>query len=113
MRERAIKRPVYAGAGAVPLLRGSDIAAVGRHLAEADGVVISNNYFSADLVAFSAADALERIDLPASDNFLPRLLHDQAGLESRPLPRSSATLRAERASSRGRSISTSTPRNEM
>jgi hypothetical protein len=75
----------------VPLLRGSDIAAVARHLTDAGDVVISNNYFSADLVAFSPGDALDDIDLPVSDNFLPRLLHDQAGLESLPLPRNSAT----------------------
>jgi hypothetical protein len=80
---------VYVGAGGVPLMRGSDLAAVAKNID--DGVVISNNYYSADLVAFAPGTALERIDLPASDNFLPRLLHDQAGLESRPLPRSSAT----------------------
>ena len=91
VRERSICRPVYVGAGGVPLLRGSDLAAVARHLAESENVVIANNYFSADLVAFTPGDALERIELPASDNFLARLLHDQAGLESQPLPRSSAT----------------------
>ena len=91
VRERDIRRPVYAGAGGIPLLRGSDLAALARHLAEADGIVIANNYFSADLVAFTPGEALQRIDLPASDNMLARLLHEQAGLESRPLPRSSAT----------------------
>jgi hypothetical protein len=91
VRERGIARPVYAGAGGVPLLRGSDLAAIARHVAEAEGVVIANNYFSADLVAFAPGDALARIELPAGDNLLPRLLHDQAGLDSRPLPRSSAT----------------------
>jgi hypothetical protein len=91
IEERDIRRPVYAGAGGLPLFRGSDLAAVARHLAEADGVVIANNYFSADLIAFAPGDALRRIELPAADNLLPRLLHDQAGLESRPLPRSSAT----------------------
>lgn len=91
LRARDIERPVYAGAGGTPLLRGSDLAAVARHLAEAEAVVISNNYFSADLLAFTPGSALERIELPAGDNFLPRLLHDQAGLESRPLPRSGAT----------------------
>jgi hypothetical protein len=90
-RERGIRRPVYVGAGGVPLLRGSDLAAVARHLAESENVVIANNYFSADLVAFTPGDALQRIELPASDNFLARLLHDQTGLESQPLPRSSAT----------------------
>ena len=89
--ERGIVRPLYVGAGGVPLLRGSDLAAVAHHLQEATNVVIANNYFSADLVAFTPGDALQRIELPASDNLLPRLLHDQAGLESRPLPRSSAT----------------------
>jgi hypothetical protein len=89
--ERAIRRPVYVGAGGVPLMRGSDLAAVARHLAEADGIVIANNYFSADLVAFTPGEAIQRIDPSGGDNLLPRLLHDQAGLESQPLPRSSAT----------------------
>jgi len=60
-------------------------------LAEGENIVIANNYFSADLVAFTPGAALQRIDLPMADDLLPRLLHDQAGLESRPLPRSSAT----------------------
>jgi len=91
VRERGIDRPVYVGAGGVPLLRGADLAAITQRLAGAEQLVIANNYFSADLVAFTPGDALERIDLPATDNFLPRLLHDQAGLASEPLPRSSAT----------------------
>jgi hypothetical protein len=91
VRSRGIERPVYAGAGGTPLLRGSDLAAVARQVADGDNVIVSNNYFSADLVAFTPGDALERIELPDADNLLPRLLHDQAGLESRPLPRSSAT----------------------
>jgi hypothetical protein len=91
IRDRELHRPVYVGAGAIPLMRGSDIAAVAQHLAGEQSAVISNNYFSADLVAFTPGDAIHRIDLPAADNFLPRLLHDQAGLESQPLPRSSAT----------------------
>ncbi len=91
IRKRHIARPFYAGAGGVPLLRGSDLAAIAKRLNDSDGVIISNNYFSADLVAFAPGNAIKRIALPASDNFLPRLLHDQAGLVSEPLPRSSAT----------------------
>ena len=91
VQELDVQRPVYVGAGGVPLFRGSDLAAIARHLAEGENIVIANNYFSADLVAFTPGAALQRIDLPAGDNLLPRLLHDQAGLESRPLPRSSAT----------------------
>jgi hypothetical protein len=56
-----------------------------------DRAVISNNYFSADLVAFTPGAAIHRIPPAESDNLLPRLLHDHAGLESLPLPRTSAT----------------------
>jgi hypothetical protein len=91
VRQRRIQRPFYVGAGGVPLLRGSDLAAIAQRLVAGDDLVIANNYFSADLVALAPGDALDRIELPATDNFLPRLLHDQAGLASEPLPRSSAT----------------------
>lgn len=91
VRARRIERPVYVGAGGVPLMGGSDLAAVARHLRGADDVIITNNYFSADLVAFAPGAALDRIELPARDNLLPRLLHDQAGLASAPLPRSPVT----------------------
>lgn len=91
VRDHAIERPVYAGAGGVPLLRGSDLAAVARHVSEAEDVVITNNYFSADLVAFAPGAAIAKIDPPENDNLLPRLLHGQAGLTSAPLPRSPAT----------------------
>ena len=89
--KRRIERPLYVGAGGVPLQRGSDLAAIAQRLSGSENVVISNNYFSADLVAFTPGDAISRIDLPDADNFLPRLLHDQAGLVSEALPRSSAT----------------------
>lgn len=91
IESRAIERPVYVGAGGVPLLRGSDLAAIANHLRQEEEIVISNNYFSADMVAFTPGAAIERISLPQNDNYLPRLLHDEAGLESRPLPRSPET----------------------
>src|SRR5206468_3531636 len=55
-------------------------------------LVLSNNSYSADLVAFTPAAALDAIDLPATDNPLPRRLHQQAGLSSRQLEKSAATL---------------------
>lgn len=91
IRTHQIERPLYVGAGAVPLLRGSDLAAIAGHLRQEQDIVISNNYFSADMVAFTPGSVVDKIDLPETDNFLPRLLHDQAGLESRPLPRSPET----------------------
>ena len=91
IREEKIERPVYVGAGGVPLMRGSDLAAIANHLQREQNIVISNNYFSADLVAFTPGSAIDQTDAPPSDNYLPRLLHGQAGLESRPLPRSPET----------------------
>jgi hypothetical protein len=43
------------------------------------------------MVAFAPGSAIDQIDAAQSDNFLPRLLHDQASLASRPLPRSPET----------------------
>jgi hypothetical protein len=91
IRDYVIERPVYVGAGGVPLMRGSDLAGIASHLAREDNIVIANNYFSADIVAFRPGSAIEKIEQLESDNYLPRLLHDKAGLESRPLPRSPET----------------------
>ena len=91
IRRYEIQRVVYFGGGSVPLLRGSDFAALAGHLQEAAGVVISNNFYSADLVAFAPGGILAQLEPPASDNALPRLLKERAGLESRPLPRTCAT----------------------
>jgi len=82
---------VYFGAGSVPLLRGSDFAAIASGLRAASRVVISNNFYSGDLIAFRPASALLGVEPPTTDNALPRLLRDRAGLESLPLPRSTAT----------------------
>ena len=91
IRAEKIERPVYVGAGGVPLMSGTDLAAIANHLRREQNIVISNNYFSADMVAFTPGSAIEQVDAPQSDNYLPRLLHDQAGLESRPLPRGPET----------------------
>ncbi|MCH8010299.1 MAG: hypothetical protein IIC91_15725, partial [Chloroflexi bacterium] len=91
IRAEKIERPVYVGAGGVPLMSGTDLAAIANHLRREQNIVISNNYFSADMVAFTPGSAIEQVDAARSDNYLPRLLHGQAGLESRPLPRSPET----------------------
>jgi len=91
IEQHDIESAVYFGAGSVPLLRGSDFAAIASGLRAASRVVISNNFYSGDLIAFRPASALLGVEPPAADNALPRLLRDQAGLESLPLPRSTAT----------------------
>lgn len=92
VRARRLERVCAIGAGAGALLGAEQLRAMREELETADALVLSNNYHSADLVAFTPASALGAIALPATDNPLARLLHQQAGLPSRQLERSSATL---------------------
>ncbi|HXF51373.1 MAG TPA: hypothetical protein VNM43_06795 [Dehalococcoidia bacterium] len=86
-----IARPLYTGAGAGVLLGGDDYAAIARRLAQADRLVIPNNFFSCDLLGLATAAELHRLDLPASDNLLARLLAQRLGLPCEALPRTAAT----------------------
>ena len=92
VREREIERVCTIGAGAGALFTVKELAALREELETSEALVLSNNYYSADLVAFTPASALNVIDLPATDNPLPRRLHQQGGLSSRQLERSAATL---------------------
>jgi hypothetical protein len=73
------------------LLAAQEFVGIAQELGRGEEQVVANNYYSADLVAFSPADALRRIDLPAIDNPLARLLAEQAGLTAHMLPRSVAS----------------------
>ena len=92
VRDRGIERVCAIGAGAGALLTATDLSSIRDELERATALVLSNNYYSADLVGLTPTSALDAIALPATDNPLPRLLHQQAGLPSRQLPRSAATL---------------------
>lgn len=89
---RRLERVCTIGAGAGALLTAAQLRTLREELEAVDALVVSNNYYSADLVAFAPTSALAAIALPATDNPLPRLLHQQAGLPARQLERSSATL---------------------
>lgn len=91
-RERSLQRVATVGAGAGALFTAAQLEALRIELEQSEALVLSNNYYSADLVAFTPASALNVIDLPATDNPLPRRLHQQGGLSSRQLERSAATL---------------------
>jgi hypothetical protein len=89
---RQLERVCTIGAGAGALFTTAELAKLREELEASEALVLSNNYYSADLVAFTPASALNVIDLPATDNPLPRRLHQQGGLSSRQLDRSAATL---------------------
>ncbi|HET7699778.1 MAG TPA: hypothetical protein VFM06_02795 [Candidatus Limnocylindria bacterium] len=89
---RGIERVCTIGAGAGALFSVAELRALRTELEASEALVLSNNYHSADLIAFTPASALSVIELPATDNPLPRRLHQQGGLSSRQLERSAATL---------------------
>ncbi|KPK21843.1 MAG: hypothetical protein AMJ76_01590 [Dehalococcoidia bacterium SM23_28_1] len=83
-----LEKPLYFSGGSVPLLSAQEFVGIAQELGRGDGLVITNNFYSADLVAFSPGEALKKIRLPDSDNPLARLLAEQGGLSPQPLPRS-------------------------
>lgn len=90
----ARRRPeavVYLGGGFGPLLDDGLLREVAGRLVEREAVVVANNIFSADLVAFRPAEALLRVSPPVRDNPLAQILHRQAGLPIAELPRSART----------------------
>lgn len=86
-----LRSVVYFSGGSVPLLPAQEFVGIAQELGRGEGKVVANNYYSADLVAFSPADALRRIDLPVIDNPLALLLAEQAGLTAHTLSRSAAS----------------------
>jgi len=86
------QRLVVSGAGAGALLETSELRGMRERLEAAESLVLSNNYYSADLVGLAPVSALDAIDLPATDNPLPRLLHQQGGLRHAELARTAGTL---------------------
>jgi len=91
IEQLGLRSVVYFSGGSVPLLPAQEFVGIAQELARGEGQVVANNYYSADLVAFSPAAALRRIDLPAIDNPLARLLAEQAGLTAHTLQRSVAS----------------------
>jgi len=82
----SIEMPFYIGGGSIPLLSSDGLRALGEQLSSSKDTVITNNPFSADLVAFTPGNAIGSIELPATDNTLAQLLVRQANLSEVSLP---------------------------
>jgi len=91
IRRYRVEKPLYIGGGAAPLLSSEELGAIARELSVAENTVITNNIFSADLIAFTPGQAIEAIEPPSTDNPLAQLLAHQAGLKEVCLPRTAAT----------------------
>lgn len=86
-----LKKPAVMGSGSVPLLGEDEFRLIVEQLDSRDPRFVTNNFFSADLTAWTPGDAIERCGAINRDNVLPRRLRDEAGLASVTLPRTTAT----------------------
>ena len=86
-----LERVVYIGGGAMPLATPATLADLALPASGSAPCVVSNNLYSADIVAFYPASALNHIDPPANDNDLAWLLHYKAGLPYAPTTKTLAT----------------------
>ena len=81
-----IETPFYIGGGSIPLLSSDELRELGIQLLSLEDAVITNNHYSADMVAFTPGKAIRDIELPTTDNPLAQLLVRQAGLHEVCLP---------------------------
>jgi len=86
-----MKRCFYVGGGAAPLLPASAMAGIAARMLSTDRQLITNNFYSSDLVAFGPTSILEEHAPPDNDNELAWLLGEDAGLPIHELPRTGAT----------------------
>lgn len=90
-RAHGLERVVYVGGGSLPLGTARELTDMALAASGQAPCVMSNNLYSADLLAFWPTSALGEIELPATDNNLAWLLHYRAGLPFAALPRSLST----------------------
>jgi hypothetical protein len=86
-----LQRPAVMGSGSVPLLGVEEFQLIVEQLDARDGRFVTNNFFSADLTAWTPGDAVLSAGEFSRDNVLPRRLRDEAGLAPVILPRTTAT----------------------
>jgi CTP:molybdopterin cytidylyltransferase MocA len=89
-KAHGVERVVYAGGGSMPLVTPAALADLALAATGSSPCVVSNNLFSADIVAFQPASALDLIEPPANDNDLAWLLHYRAGLPHATAPKTLA-----------------------
>jgi hypothetical protein len=85
-----LQRPATMGSGSVPLLGVDEFRLVVEQLEARDPRFVTNNFFSADLTAWTPGDAIERCGEFARDNVLPAAPRRRRSLDLT-LPRTTAT----------------------
>lgn len=91
VRRFRVERPAVMGSGALPLLDTEGFRQFVEALTAGAPACVSNNFFSADLTAWTPGALVERLGPLARDNVLPRRLRDEAGLAPAILPHTTVT----------------------
>jgi hypothetical protein len=86
-----MERCFYRGGGAGALLPASSLAPIVDEVVGAERLLVTNNFYSSDLAAFTPAGVLHDFPPPENDNELAWLLGEHAGLPVRELPRNGAS----------------------
>ena len=90
IRGHDLEAVVYMGGGSLPFLGVRDLQSIAVRAER--GVVVTNNAFSSDMIAFRVSEAaLAAVETCERDNSLARVLQEQAGLDLERLPRTLAT----------------------
>ena len=85
-----IKDLFYIGGGSGPLFRRQDLENIVAFLLRSSGVMLANNFYSADMIGLSPAQKILQLNPPEKDNSLGWLARD-AGLEPHEMSRNAKT----------------------
>ena len=91
IRRHRVERAFYFGAGSAALLSVETMSGLCQKLIDSDAALLANNFYSSDFVAFTPAEAIERIVPPDTDNNLAFSLYHQAGLPNFAVARETGT----------------------
>jgi CTP:molybdopterin cytidylyltransferase MocA len=82
-----LEKVLYMGGASAPLISSAEFTYLSELLEQNDGILLANNYYSADIVGFTPGQAVNSITLPAIDNTLALALSNEAGLRWIPIQR--------------------------
>jgi hypothetical protein len=87
-----LEHVIYMSGAGVPLIRVEELQKICDFLLASGLIIYSNNTMSADIIAFTPGNLLNRIDPPEQDNILAVALSGGTGVEHRLFPASTGFL---------------------
>jgi hypothetical protein len=91
LKQYDVQKPFYIGGGAGALLTLDEMRGIAETLRDAENIMIPNNLFSSDFIAFAPSSAAFDLPPQPTDNNLAFLLRTQRQLPLKSLPRTVGT----------------------